>query len=167
MLIPPDHIREWLSYDPDTGIFRWKKVPRGCHKRTGECGGVTDTGYVSIFFEGKRYQAHRLAWWLTHGWLPVEIDHKNTIRTDNRLANLRPANSSLNKRNRAYGHGVSGYKGVSPSKTSTPWRAYISPGGRQQHLGHYHTAEDAARAYDAAARKQYGEYARCNFGESE
>lgn len=49
-----------------------------------------------------------------------------------------------------------GYKGVSYSKQRKKWRAGISAGKESIHIGIFQTAEDAARAYDAAAVKQYG-----------
>ncbi len=163
---PPDAIREWLAYDATTGLFQWKQRPRGYKAKGSDAGGVTGTGYVSISFQGVRYQAHRIAWWVMHGGWPEEIDHINMVKTDNRLANLRPATSSRNKCNRRYGHGITGYKGTAMSGTKDkPFRAYISPAGRYKHLGHFHTPDEAAEAYDKAARAAYGEYARCNFEE--
>src|ERR1700731_2752322 len=95
-----DRVNEVLSYDPETGIFRWKvklsdRSPIG--KRSG---GHTSSGHWRIRVDGHYYLAHRLAWLLTHGvWPRDEIDHINRVRDDNRLANLREASHSQNHAN--------------------------------------------------------------------
>lgn len=59
--------------------------------------------------------------------------------------------------------GESGYRGVSRSRSKrNPWQATIRIGGETRHLGVYPTAEDAARAYDAAAIAHYGDLAARN-----
>lgn len=167
MKTPPEEIKDWLDYNPETGAFYWKRTRQGCRKQAGEeAGSIVGTGYRSIQFDGVRHQAHRIAWWMIHGWLPEEIDHINMDRADNRLVNLRPADSSRNKCNRLHGTGASGLKGVHPSgRRERPWKAYITLNGRYRHLGHFHTPEEAGRVYDAAARQHFGEFARCNFEE--
>lgn len=97
----------------------------------------------------------------------VKVDHRNGDGLDNRRDNLRVctnAQNGMNKRfcgKRAIGH--SKYKGVAKSTGAPTWRAYIRPGGRQIHLGTFVSEEDAARAYDAAAKVHFGEFACPNF----
>lgn len=55
------------------------------------------------------------------------------------------------------------YRGVSWREDVQKWRAYIKVDGRELHLGYFDNQEDAARAYDAAARKHFGEFAAPNF----
>lgn len=57
-------------------------------------------------------------------------------------------------------HSSSGFKGV--SKRAGKWRAYITVGGRFISLGSFTTVREAARAYDAAAREHFGEFAATN-----
>jgi hypothetical protein len=59
-------------------------------------------------------------------------------------------------------HNTSGFKGVSFYRQTGRWQAYIRHGGRRLHLGMFATAEDAAAAYDAAAIRLKGEFARTN-----
>ena len=60
-------------------------------------------------------------------------------------------------------HNTSGFKGVSFRKDRGKYRAYISINNRIKHLGYYDTPEDAARAYDEAARFYFAEFACVNF----
>jgi hypothetical protein len=53
------------------------------------------------------------------------------------------------------------YKGV--SARGKKWRAQICVNGRRLDLGTFSTPEEAARAYDSAARLHFGDFARCNF----
>jgi hypothetical protein len=56
----------------------------------------------------------------------------------------------------------SGFKGV--RKKHNRWRAEISFNNKTIHLGVYDNILDAALAYDNAAKKYFGEYARLNLG---
>lgn len=58
---------------------------------------------------------------------------------------------------------TSGYRGVSKCKSSGRWHAYISASRKRTFLGSFDTKEDAARAYDEAARELHGDRARLNF----
>lgn len=105
----------------------------------------------------KRLHAFLTGWPLT--------DHINGDGLDNRRANLRPATKEQNGRNAALSRrNTSGFKGVTRSGTKGRWVALIGTGqGRQARLGTFDSAEEAARAYDAAALALWGEYARPNF----
>lgn len=93
-----------------------------------------------------------------------QVDHINGDGLDNRRANLRLASGSQNQHNsKIRSDNSSGYKGVYWDKGLKQWRAQIKSNNQFTTLGHFSDAKDAARAYDAAAIKYHGEFARLNF----
>lgn len=94
----------------------------------------------------------------------VTIDHVNRNSLDNRRANLRVATERENGANKLKRGVRSRYKGVWPSRTGCKWVAVItSAPGKRRHLGTFETEEEAARAWDDAARVVYGYFATYNF----
>lgn len=63
-------------------------------------GTVRKDGYIAAAVKGKQYLLHRLAFFYVNGYMPVEIDHINGIRSDNRISNLREVDHKENTRNR-------------------------------------------------------------------
>ena len=103
---------------------------------------------------------HRLVMSAPEG---VKVDHINHDPLDNRRSNLRLCTRSQNICNRRMPRGPNTpYRGVSRRQDCKSWRAQIKADGRNIHLGNFHTPEEAARAYDAAARHYYGEFATLN-----
>jgi hypothetical protein len=94
----------------------------------------------------------------------LTVDHISGDLLDNRRANLRLCTLAENQRNSAKQRRAraSRYKGVHRGKGPRPWVAQI--GARPRcHIGCFATEEEAGRAYDAEARRRWGEYARLNF----
>jgi glycine/D-amino acid oxidase-like deaminating enzyme len=100
-----------------------------------------------------------------------QADHRNRNKVDNRRENLRRCTGTQNQANQPKRRSYRGRKLSSPYRGVTwhgrleRWQAGISSGGRFTHLGVYFDPADAARAYDAAARERYGEFANLNFPE--
>lgn len=91
------------------------------------------------------------------------VEHRDEHGLNNRRMNLRPATRSLNGANRGLpANNTSGYKGVSYRPDRDKWFAKIEVNKQQKYLGSFSTAEDAARAYNEAALKHFGEYAQLN-----
>lgn len=93
----------------------------------------------------------------------IEVDHVNGDGLDNRRANLRLATRQENAANaRMMRNNTSGYCGVSWAKGSRKWAAYIRVHCRKVHLGLFETPIQAAAAYNEAARRYRGDFARLN-----
>jgi hypothetical protein len=108
--------------------------------------------------EPKRIRLHRV---LVPGFQAV--DHRNGWGLDNRRCNLRGTSQSLNAGNaRLSRRNSSGFKGVSHTPGGR-WRAYIRENYKLRAIGRFSTKEEAARAYDEAARAAFGEFAALNF----
>ena len=151
-ILSQDKLKELLTYDPNTGEFRW--INSGPGIRRVVAGWGTDQGYIKIGVNGGEYLAHRLAFLYVYGYMPKHIDHINHIRNDNRIVNLRSVekrenhlNMKMSKRN------TSGITGV--SRQGNKWVAAIMVQYKQIIVGLYDSIDDAARARKEAERK-YG-----------
>ena len=155
-------VRELFDYNHETGELI-RRVPKANQQAGSVAGSVNAKGHVNIQVDGVLYAAHRLVFLYHHGWLPQEIDHKNRVKTDNRIENLRPATSSQNKGNiQLLRNNTSGYRGVSLNARSGKWHAQIKIHGVQTYLGRADTPEQAAAIYNAAALEHFGEFAYLN-----
>jgi len=147
-----------LAYDPETGVFRWKEVTSN-RVKVGDVAGQSDTnGHIIIQVNGLRYMAHRLAWFYVHQqWPSEEIDHKNRVKNDNRINNLREANRNENNRNVSKKkHNTTGFKGVTRhTKSKHKFVAQITVDGRCKYLGIFDTPEDAHAEYVRASMKYH------------
>jgi hypothetical protein len=93
----------------------------------------------------------------------VSIDHKNGNKLDNRRVNLRVATTSQNCQNRPKPkHNTSGFKGVSWNNMAKKWVSAITRSGDVNYLGSFSCPIEAALAYNRAAIRLYGEFARLN-----
>jgi len=92
------------------------------------------------------------------------VDHKNCNSLDNRRANLRFATPSENGHNRRkIKNATSLFLGVSSDKPRGNWECRITHQGKRIKLGRFESEIEAAKAYDEAAKKYFGEFARLNF----
>lgn len=146
-----DVVVEALHYDQSTGEFT---------RRNGLPAGTVNRGYLRIRVSGVRYPAHRLAWLIVFGeWPPDLIDHIDSNRLNNAIANLRLATYSQNATNRARSK-TARPRGVQYRVDTGRYQATIVLNGKRRSLGYYDCADEAATAYQRAALVLHGEFAR-------
>jgi hypothetical protein len=117
-------------------------------------------GYRKIRVDGRVYRIHRVIFLLVNGHLPESIDHKDCNKSNNRIENLREATRALNMTNRRP-MSKTGFKGV--TRNAKSYISRITFNKEQIFLGRFEDPVDAAKAYDTAAIRLYGDYARPNF----
>lgn len=154
-MITLSRLRDLFDYSQETGEFRYLQN-RGGARAGKRAGYLNHDGYIQFEIDGKKYAAHRLAWFYVFGrWPADQIDHINGKRHDNRIANLREANVSENQQNlkkARVNNKTSGLLGVTWHKGIGKWQAQIKIGGRNHYLGVFETAESAYDAYLRAKR---------------
>lgn len=93
----------------------------------------------------------------------LKADHINGNPLDNRRGNLRPATQQMNGINAGLcSANSSGFKGVSLCNKTKTWAAYVHVRDQKHHLGYFDSKVDAAKAYNKAAKKHFGEFAWLN-----
>lgn len=163
-MITQQELKQILSYDKDTGIFTWSKLPKFSYAKVGNvAGSLYNNGYVYIKIKSKRYKAHILAFLYEYGYLPnCSIDHINRNKKDNRIANLRICNASENAQNRDVKNtkNNAGYFGVLINKNSkkNPYVASIKYNYKKYYLGSFDNPIDAHNAYLKAKKELHKFY---------
>lgn len=151
-----ERLRELLSYEPETGEFRWRVGRGGTAVAGGRAGYTEPRGYRQIGVAGRLYWEHRLVWLYVNGtWPSNQIDHVNGVKGDNRIANLREATVSENGSNQrqARTDNKTGLLGVYWNKEHKKFMAKIMFSGKHKYLGYFPTAEEAHQAYLKAKRE--------------
>lgn len=153
MSLTCDRLREVLAYDANTGVFTWLVTRGGGFAGDIAGGRVDSSGHLQISVDGRRYGAHRLAWLYVFGCWPLqEIDHKDGIKTNNAIGNLRDVSRRVNQQNlrKANRFSSTGLLGVTP--LGDRFMAQICAKGASRYLGVFDTAEEAHTAYVNAKR---------------
>lgn len=91
----------------------------------------------------------------------IQVDHIDGNKMNNTRSNLRLATNQENNRNqhKLKSNNTSNYRGVSFNKQSNKFEAYIKlPNKKKKNLGLFEKVEDAAKAFDIAAKEIYGTY---------
>jgi hypothetical protein len=150
-----------LAYDPSTGLFTWITKRSGVKRAVAGCkmgAGKRRKEQWMIGLLGRAYIRGRLAWFYMTGEWPIEIDHRDGDRMNDRWANLREATRAQNEANKSVRRNNKlGIKGVDIFEGK--FRAQIYR-GRKYMLGSFSTLEEAAEAYAQAARDFDGDFAR-------
>lgn len=159
---------ELFAYCSATGTLA-RKVGHGPAK-AGRIAGANKQGYLLVGIGYQQYLAHRVIWKL---WYredpPMEIDHINGVRHDNKIANLRQASSTQNSANtKAHSDNSTGAKGISWCKTHQNYRARVMQQGQTvtnyfaaKKLGSKELAFEAAKKWAHDKRQElHGKFAR-------
>ena len=173
-MISQEMLKALLTYEPETGVFRWKERPpemfedgcgrynkeRNCKRWNNqwadtEAGTTRPDGYKIITVKRRRYRSHHLAFLYVHGFLPGELDHIDNNPSNNRISNLREATRSQNMAN-SYNRRAN--RGVCWHRAAGKWEAHITINRKKHYLGLFRTQEEAAAARKAAAKEQFGEF---------
>ena len=143
-------LREFLYYDPATGVFTRLKSTGGV-RAGATAGSVNSDGYLDIRVCGQLYRSHRLAWLYVHGvWPSGVIDHWNHNRVDNTIKNLRDVSHAVNLQNQEKHRTDSRLGVLGVSTKGKKFTAEIGINGRRQYLGIFETVEQASTAYQTA-----------------
>lgn len=158
-MITHERLLELLSYEKDTGFFRWR-IRRSGPDRVGQIAGTRSAkGYVQVWADGEAFLAHRLAWFYVTGVWPVRVDHKDQNKQNNAWNNLREATGSENMANvTREKKNAAGFKGVTKASKAKVYVARIRHNYKQIYLGCFKTAEEAHAVYCAKALEIFGEY---------
>jgi len=138
-------IHSMFEYDLETGHLL---------KNGRRVGTPHSLGYLKVKIRRRTYFVHRLVFLYCHGRWPVQVDHINRNKSDNRIENLRECDYSQSSGNRGKCvNNTSGFKGVHYQRSVGLWRAQVA----YRVIGHFKSALEAARAYDKGAIEHFGE----------
>ncbi|WP_392559334.1 DUF1133 family protein [Orbus mooreae] len=148
-------IKEVIKYNPDSGVFTSRYNSNYYVK-----GSFDNKGYLIIRVNGRRYLAHRLAWfYMTGKWSRKQIDHINGNSADNRFSNLREALPFQNSHNlRLSKVNTSGARCVHFAKSDQKWVASVQRYGQSFYLGRFTDKVKAIKAVNQFLKKIDGDF---------
>lgn len=155
--------QNFFEYDESSPTcIRWKNRAAYCVRVGSPAGYPHWSGYMYVRLRGKMHAIHRIAFALCNGYLPMEIDHIDLDRANNKISNLRAASTSQNECNKGLQkNNKSGVKGVNWDKGSRMWKARITIAGKTKYVGRFHNLKEAELAVTAARKVLHGEFSRC------
>lgn len=152
-------VREWLDYDPVTGVLTWKEAVNGRIKIGMRAGTLHHTGYRIITLSRNIYMEHRVVWLWVHGkWPDDQLDHRNRIKNDNRVKNLREADRLQNAINCPRRRNRFGVRGVRCDKRCPhkPFFGTYVVNYKRMYTKNFATIEEAATAVLAQRQQHQG-----------
>ncbi len=124
-------------------------------------GSLDKRGYIKTTYKKKPHLVHRLIFMMHHGFFPLQVDHVNNDRTDNRIENLRAATPSENLRNRPMSKSnKSGVKNVHWLAKNKQWIVNLTVDRKRLFIGGFKDLEAADLVAQLAREKYHGEFAR-------
>jgi len=159
-VLPLDYLKSILEYKE--GNLYWKEKISDKIK-AGQKAGSKSGSYEIIKINKHNYYTHQLVFYYHNGFIPETIDHIDHNKRNNKIENLRAATYSQNLQNtRKFSNASSKFKGVCYDKKRNKWVARIKLIDKRIHLGYFENEVEAAKAYDAAAILNFGEFAQTN-----
>lgn len=129
--ITQETLKNYVDYDPETGVFTRKITTAGNAIAGSVMGCKNKQGYLVFHIQNKLYYAHRMAWLYFYGYNPDKIDHIDHDRSNNKIKNLRQVTHQGNMKNmKMKKNNKSGIAGVHWDKKGQYWHAYIDHNGR-------------------------------------
>lgn len=134
-----------LHYNKETGVFSISKSGTNSKLLNQR---IDNRGYVRLNFQGKPYQAHRLAFLYVNGAFPDdEVDHLDGNRSNNAWSNIRRISHGDNQKNLTMNtRNKTGINGIMYTKNGKGFVAQIGNNGVTQYLGSFGNINDAIRA---------------------
>jgi len=137
-------IKKGFSYEKETGSIT---TPTG--KTASK---VSKNGYIMLTIRNKTgtfyLYGHQFAWYFEFKECVNLIDHKNRIKTDNKILNLR----SITKQQNAFN---TDFKGTCFDKRNLKYSASIMINGKNKFLGYFKTEAEANEAYKEGKNKYH------------
>lgn len=154
-------LKELLHYDPEHGLFIWRRSNSNRAPSGSPAGTPDGRGYLQIQVDRRLYKAHRLAFLYMTGAFPdEEVDHINRDGADNRWANLRSATRSQNESNKLItSRNTSGYRGVFWEGRCRKWQARGMKDKKEVYLGLFDDVEEAAAVAKLWREENFKEFA--------
>lgn len=157
LMITESNLKEYMTYNPDTGLLVWKKSSGGITvgSEVGSVQKIKHLRYRTSYFNGKACLVHRIIHFYVLGEMPNgEIDHIDGNGLNNKWSNLRVVNHKDNLRNQKLSNiNKSGHAGVCWIENRQRWHAQIAEGGRRIFLGRFKDKNDAISARETAERE--------------
>lgn len=169
-------LKKFILLDVETGTIFWKDrvledfpskktwlsfQSRFAGKRCGTY--KAPDGYYRVTVNKTVQLVHRIIWALYYGeWPAKQLDHIDGDTTNNKISNLREVTGQQNQANSKSTKGSSIYKGVHWCNTSKRWVAKLMFNYKNVFTKHCNTEEEAAIAYNEAAKFWFGKYSKQN-----
>jgi hypothetical protein len=165
-LPPIDQLMETfeISKHSPSGLI-WKKPLNTRQKTGGIAGHKRKNNYWYVSFNYSQLLVHRVVYFM-HYKTDItnhNIDHIDQDQSNNNIENLRIATHQQQQCNKkGMQNSTSIYKGVGWAKQQNKWKASICVNNKRMHIGYFENEIDAAKAYDAAAKRYHGQFAFLN-----
>lgn len=139
--ITQSELKELITYDPNTGIMKWRKKNRHSKPENVCDGYYNNKGYLLLCINYRQYVQHQLAWlYITGSWPKEQLDHIDGKRDNNIFSNLREATNRQNCYNKFA-------KGFYLNKERGKYMSRIRVDGKDIFLGWFNNKIDARKSY--------------------